>query len=69
MSGKTAGMRVRVEPALHRDFVTTCRSVGKPASEVIREFMEAYVRQYATGKQADLLFNNEGSYDKGNDTQ
>jgi hypothetical protein len=40
---KDAGLRVRVEKELRQEFVEACRASGKPAAQVLREFMRDYV--------------------------
>ncbi len=52
---KSAGLRIRVEPSLHQQFIATCRAQDVKASEVLREFMRHYVEKNAGGRQA-LLF-------------
>lgn len=52
---KDAGLRVRVEKELREEFVDTCRLQGRPAAEVLRDFMRAYVMQERGGRQAGLF--------------
>lgn len=52
---KDAGLRVRVERELREDFVEICRAEGKPAAQVLREFM----RNYVEGKRQGTLFNQQ----------
>jgi hypothetical protein len=51
---KDAGLRIRVQRELRQSFLEACRAEDKPAAQVIREFMRAYVRQQeeATGEDA-----------------
>jgi hypothetical protein len=47
MARKDAGLRIRVERNLRDEFLEVCRSQDKPAAQVIREFMRAYVARPA----------------------
>lgn len=47
MATKDVGLRVRVERELRDDFLEACRAHDKPAAQVIREFMRAYVVRHA----------------------
>jgi hypothetical protein len=40
---KDAGLRLRVERELRQEFVEACRASGKPAAQVLREFMRDFV--------------------------
>jgi ABC-type dipeptide/oligopeptide/nickel transport system permease component len=40
---KDAGLRLRVEKELRQEFIETCRASGKPAAQVLREFMRDFV--------------------------
>lgn len=40
---KDSGLRIRVQRDLHDKFLEVCRAQDKPAAQVIREFMRAYV--------------------------
>ena len=40
---KDSGLRIRVERELRKQFVEVCRAEDKPAAQVLREFMRAYV--------------------------
>ena len=50
MSGKTSGLRIRVEPELHQDFINICKKQDKIASQVVRDFMKAYVSRHTTAR-------------------
>ena len=39
---KTAGLRLRVEPELREEFVEACRTEGRAAAQVLRDFMRRY---------------------------
>jgi len=41
---KDAGMRIRVEPELRRQFVNLCRENDVPAAQVLRSFMREFVQ-------------------------
>jgi hypothetical protein len=56
MSGvKDAGLRLRIEKELRDEFVGACRSEGKAASQVLREYMRAYVANVRRQSQPDLF--------------
>jgi hypothetical protein len=55
---KTAALRIRIEPTLHQQFITTCKAQDIKASEVLRDFMRNFVEQNAGGKQAQLFKEN-----------
>lgn len=40
---KDSGLRIRVQRELRDRFLEACRAQDKPAAQVIREFMRAYV--------------------------
>lgn len=46
VSKKDSGFRIRVETELHQKFVEICRAQDRPAAQVIREFMRAYVAEH-----------------------
>ncbi len=43
MSGKDSGFRIRVERELREKFLAACRKQDRPAAQVLREFMRAFV--------------------------
>lgn len=47
MSGKDAGLRIRVERELRQEFLEACRQEDRPAAQVLREFMRSYVARHA----------------------
>ena len=51
---KDAGIRIRVEKNLRSAFAAACQAENKQASDVLRDFMKAYVAQYQGG-QGDLF--------------
>lgn len=48
-------MRIRIDPELHSDFLTTCRKQDKPAAQVLREFMREYVAKHPPVEQRELF--------------
>ncbi len=52
---KSSNYRIRVEPELHQEFLDICKSEDRPAAQVMREFMRAYVNKHRQGLQADLF--------------
>lgn len=49
MADKDVGFRIRVDRALRESFVKACKQEDKPAAQVLREFMRAFVS--GSGKQ------------------
>lgn len=67
MTGKDVGLRIRVERNLREEFLEACRAQDRPAAQVIREFMRAYVagqavsdRTGSTGGQSRTPMHVEG---------
>lgn len=52
---KDAGLRLRVEKELRQEFVEACRSTGKPAAQVLREFMRDFVARERVHVQHSLF--------------
>lgn len=52
---KDAGLRIRVQRELRDQFLAACRAEDKPAAQVIREFMRAYVREKENGIEAGAV--------------
>ncbi len=52
---KSSNYRIRVEPELHQEFLDVCKSEDRPAAQVIREFMRAYVEKNHSMKQTELF--------------
>lgn len=46
---KDAAIRIRVERELRTSFLEACRTTERQASDVLREFMQAYVERYLGG--------------------
>lgn len=55
MSSKDAGLRIRVERELREAFQGACLAENKNASEVLREFMQAFADRYQGGLQRDMF--------------
>jgi len=53
--GKTAALRIRIEPELHKKFLDTCKAQGLPASQILREFMKQYVSAQDQTAQMDFF--------------
>jgi hypothetical protein len=52
---KDAGLRLRVERELREEFTEVCRAGGRPAAQVLRDFMREYVMQNRTAAQQELF--------------
>jgi hypothetical protein len=52
---KDAGLRLRVEKELRQEFVDACRAAGKPAAQVLREFMREFVARERMAAQGTLF--------------
>jgi len=52
---KTAALRIRIDPELHKKFIDTCKAQDIPASQVLREFMKQYVSTHETTSQLDFF--------------
>jgi len=52
---KDAGLRLRVEKELRQEFVEACRATGKPAAQVLREFMRDFVTREHVMMQRPLF--------------
>lgn len=52
---KDAGLRLRVEKELRQEFVEACRATGKPAAQVLREFMRDFVARERVMAQRPLF--------------
>jgi hypothetical protein len=42
---KNVGLRIRIDRDLREQFLKACQADDKPAAQVLREFMRAYVAQ------------------------
>ena len=50
---KDVGLRIRIDKELRERFLEACRKDDKPAAQVLREFMRAYVEQRAAATAAE----------------
>ncbi len=55
MAMKNVGLRIRVERSLRDEFLEAWRAEGKPAAQVIREFMRQYVAKRQSEAQGSLF--------------
>ena len=61
MAMKDVGLRIRIDRDLREQFLKACQADDKPAAQVLREFMRAYVAErgadsaitHGGGKAAD----------------
>lgn len=60
---KDAGLRLRVERDLRNQFVELCRAEGRPAAQVLRDFMRQYVAGTHPFNQQDLFATAPGTRD------
>ncbi len=52
---KTAALRIRIEPKLHKEFLAACKAQDVPASQVLREFMKQFVSANQQTPQLDFF--------------
>jgi len=52
---KDAGLRLRVERDVRQQFVEACRSDGKSAAQVLREYMRDYIARNRAAAQRELF--------------
>ena len=52
---KSAALRIRIEPSLHKQFISTCKAQEVKASQILRDFMRLYVEQNSEGRQTQLF--------------
>ena len=45
---KDSGLRIRIERELREKFIETCREQDRPAAQVLREFMRAFINENKT---------------------
>lgn len=48
---KDVGLRIRVQRELRDAFLAACRAQDKPAAQVLREFMRAYVQNHPPDRE------------------
>lgn len=46
MITKDSGLRIRVQRELREQFLAVCQAQDKPAAQVLREFMRAYIEDH-----------------------
>jgi hypothetical protein len=52
MNKKDVGMRIRLDRELRDEFVSVCQNQDKPAAQILRDFMRAYVRKHQVASAA-----------------
>ncbi|RXT69090.1 hypothetical protein B1F75_16310 [Pseudomonas syringae] len=55
MSNKDVGLRIRVERELRKAFQGACLAENRNASEVLREFMQAFADRHQGGLKPDMF--------------
>lgn len=51
-----AGLRIRVDDALRRDFIDTCKANDTTAAQVLRAFMRSYLETHGEQVRQGKLF-------------
>jgi len=59
---KDVDLRIRVQKELREQFLEACRRQDKPAAQVLREFMRAYVREHHPTGEATHPPKNESGW-------
>lgn len=59
---KSAALRIRIAPELHREFLEVCKLQDLSASHVLRQFMRSYVDQQRKEQQTELFDVNDKQY-------
>ena len=62
MAMKDVGLRIRIDRDLREQFLKACQADDKPAAQVLREFMRAYVAE----RGADSAITHGGGKEKDN---
>ena len=52
---KTAALRIRIDPDLHRRFLDTCKAHDVAASQVLRDFIRQFVSTHEQSAQMDFF--------------
>lgn len=52
---KSAALRVRLPPGLHKEFLEVCKREDVAASHLLREFMRSYVERCRREQQTELF--------------
>jgi hypothetical protein len=55
MSSLNVGLRIGVEEELRKAFQEACLAENRNASEVLREFMQAFAERHQGGLQPDMF--------------
>lgn len=55
MIQKDVAFKIRIQRDLRDEFRAVCKAQDKPASQVIRDFMRAYIARHYTGMQPALF--------------
>lgn len=55
-----AGLRIRVDGALRRDFIETCKANDTTAAQALRAYMRSYVEEHGADVLQGRLF--EGKF-------
>jgi hypothetical protein len=50
------GLRIRVDDALRRDFIETCKAQDTTAAQVLRAFMRGFVEEHGDAVRQGRLF-------------
>jgi predicted transcriptional regulator len=59
---KSAALRIRIAPELHREFLEVCQLQDLSASHVLRQFMRSYVDRQRKEQQTELFDVNDKQY-------
>lgn len=51
-----AGLRIRVDDGLRRDFIEICKAQDTTAAQVLRAFMRGFVQEHGEGVRQGHLF-------------
>lgn len=52
---KDTGMRIRIERGLRDRFIEICREQDRPAAQVLREFMRAFVAKHQSAPPSEEM--------------
>lgn len=52
---KDVGFRIRVQRELRERFLEACKAQDKPAAQVLREFMRAYVEKHVSRQTGESV--------------
>lgn len=56
-----AGLRIRMDHTLRRDFIETCRRKDTTAAQALRAFMRAYIEEHGVATRQEELFTSPDS--------